>query len=173
LDKEILAAGDSTQLEIIFSTKTAVNKVSKSPTIQTNEGPPDKRVRIEATVVARPDSTYPLVIGPYKLDLSQGSDKIVDKIEFTIKNVSDAKLDLKTVSVASDFFELELPESIGPGSIEKGKLKLIKSAIEQSFEKSFTIEVNDTNKSRFTVPVKRTLKNAKVQASQGTGQTGH
>lgn len=173
MDKEILAVGDSTQLEIIFSTKTAINKVAKSPTIQTNEGPPDKRVRIEATVVSKPDSTYPLVISPYKLDLSQGESNVVDKIEFTIKNVSDAKLDLTSVSFASDFFELELPKSLAPGASDKGKLKLLKSSIEQSFEKSFTIEVNDTNKSRFTVPVKRSLKTAKVQASQGASQTGH
>lgn len=164
--KEVLAVGDSTQLEIIFSTKTALNKVSKSPTIQTNEGPPDKRVRIEATVVARPDSTYPLIINPYKLDLSQGSDKIIDKIEFNIRNVSDADLELQLVSIAADFFEIELPKSIAAGSSAKGKLKLLKAALEQSFEKSFTFEANNQAKSRFTVPVKRTLKINNAQASK-------
>jgi len=139
--------------------------VAKSPTIQTNEGPPDKKVRIEATVVARPDSTYPLIISPYKLDLSQGTDKIIDRIEFNIKNVSDAKLELHLVSVAGDFFEVELPKSIDAGSSAKGKLKLLKTSIEQSFEKSFTIEVNNQAKSRFTVPVKRTLKDT-TQASK-------
>jgi hypothetical protein len=172
LEKDRLAVGDSTQLEIIFSTKTAKNKVAKSPTIQTNEGPPDKRVRIESHVIDRPDSTYPLIINPYKLDLSQGGGKIVDKIEFNIRNVSDKELNLKLVSVASDFFELDLPESIGPGQTEKGKLTLLKSVLEQSFEKSFTIEVNDDKKSRFTVPVKRQNKEA-PQASTSTATHGH
>ncbi len=158
MTKEILAVGDSTELEIIFSTKTAQSKVSKSPTIQTNEGPPDKRVSISAEVVARPDSTYPLIINPYKLDLSQGTEKVIDKIEFTIKNVSDAKVDLKLVSHAYDFFEVELPKSIGAGASAQGKLKLLKTSLDKSFEKSFTVEVGDTNKSRFTVPVKRSIK---------------
>ena len=165
MTKEILAVGDSTELEIIFSTKTAQNKVSKRPTIQTNEGPPDKKVQIDATVVTRPDSTYPLIINPYKLDLSQGTEKIIDKIEFTVKNVSDAKLDLQLVSHAYDFFEVELPKSIGAGESAKGKLKLLSVSLGKSFEKSFTIEVSDTNKSRFTVPVKRTLKNGTQAAT--------
>lgn len=164
MDKDKLAAGDSTQLEIIFSTKTAKNKVAKSPTIQTNEGPPDKKVRIEATVIDRPDSTYPVIINPYKLDLSQGTEKVIDKIEFNIKNVSDAKIDLQLVSAADEYFEIELPETIEPGHSAKGKLKLLKSAVEKTFEKSFTLEINDTMKSRFTVPVKRVLQNG-TQAS--------
>ena len=129
----------------------------KSPLIQTNSGPPDKKVRIEATIIERPDSTYPVIISPYKLDLSQVTEKVIDKIEFSIKNVSDTKLDLAVVSFAYDFFELELPKSIEPGKTEKGRLKLLDSAIEQSFEKSFTIDLSDVNKSRFTVPVKRVL----------------
>ncbi len=115
--------------------------------------------------MARPDSTYPLIINPYKLDLSQGTDKVIDKIEFTIKNVSDAKLDLKLVSHAYDFFEVELPKSIAAGESAKGKLKLLPSSLDKSLEKSLTIEVSDTNKSRFTVPVKRSLKNGTQAAT--------
>ena len=113
----------------------------------------------------RPDSTYPLIISPYKLDLSQGTEKVIDRIEFTIRNVSDTKLELKLVSHAYDFFEVELPKSIAAGASAKGKLKLLPSMLEKSFEKSFTIEVSDTNKSRFTVPVKRSLKDASQAAT--------
>jgi hypothetical protein len=159
----MLAAGDSTQLEIIFSTKSYRNRIAKSPTIQTNEGPPNKRVRIESTIVQRPDSTYPLIMSPYKLDLSQNSEKVIDKLEFEIQNVSDEKLDISLVSVASDYFEVDLPKSVGAGKTEKAKLKLLKSALEESFEKSFTIEVSDSAKSRFTVPVKRTISSVTAQ----------
>jgi hypothetical protein len=59
LEKKVLAVGDSTRLEIIFSTKRYKGKVSKRPRIKTNEGPPDKHVQISASMMPRPDSTNP------------------------------------------------------------------------------------------------------------------
>jgi len=158
LSKKELAVGDSTKLEIIFSTKTYKNRITKRPKIQTNEGPPDKRVQIIADVVSRPDSTYPLVMKPYKLDLSQFGEKLRDKIDFTITNVSDAKIDLEMIDFAKDYFEVKLPKSISPGESASCTLKLKKDAVSKNFEKSFTLETNDTKKSRFTMPVKRQLR---------------
>lgn len=157
LKTNLIAAGDSTELEVIFSTKSYRNRVTKTPTIETNEGPPNKRVTIHSTVVTRPDSTYPLIINPYKLDLSSSSEKTVNKMEFTIQNVSDAKLEVKLVSTDGDYFEVEIPSSIGAGKTGNGEIKLNESVVGESFEKSFTIELNDEAKSRFTVPIKRTV----------------
>jgi hypothetical protein len=164
----VLAVGDSTKLEIIFKTKRVKGKVSKQPRIKTNEGPPDKFVRITANVVPRPDSTYPIVIEPYKLDLSQFSEKIVDKKKFTITNVSDQKLEVSLVAMPEELFELKLPKSIKPGKTEKGELKLKKSAYNEPFEKSITIEVTgeeDGKVTRFTIPVKRSIHIAEVSSS--------
>ena len=98
--------------------------------------------------------------------MSQNSGKVIDKMEFSIKNVSEEKLELKLVSVADEYFEIELPQSVKPGEVVKGKLKLVKTTMDQSFEKSFTIEASDKNASRFTVPVKRNLNQApNAQAS--------
>lgn len=132
--------------------------MTKKPKIQTNEGPPDKHVEIIANVVKRPDSTYPAVIKPYKLDLSQFTDKVRDKISFDITNVSDVDLNLKLIAGYDDLFTLDLPKSIGAGKTAKAVLKLKKDAIAESFEKSFTFEFDDEKNSRFTVPVKRTLR---------------
>ena len=167
LDKDILGVGDSTQLDIIFSTKTSLNRVSKTPTIQTNEGPPDKRLQIIATIVAQPDSTFPLVIQPYKLDVSQKTDNIIDRIEFGIRNVSDEELTIEFISGADDYFQVELPKVIKPGESAKGRLMLHKSALVKSFQKSFTIQAGDEIGSRFTIPVKRTIAAGIVPASAG------
>jgi hypothetical protein len=156
----VLAVGDSTGLEIIFKTGKYKSRVSKRPAIQTNEGPPDKYVQISTYIVERPDSTFPVVIEPYKLDLSQFSEKVIDERNFTINNVSDQKLELTLVTAPADFLEVSLPKSIDPGKSVTGKLKLKKSAHDDSFEKSFTFEVKnsgDQGTARFTVPVKRTL----------------
>jgi len=154
----VLAVGDSTLLEIIFSTKKYKKLMKKSPRITTNEGPPDKKVNIQVIVVEHPDSTYPVIIEPYKVDLSQFSDKKVDQREFEIANVSDEQLDLTLISAPLNLMEIDLPKSIGPGETAKGKVVLKDEALEQSFDKSFTFQLDDENKTRFSVPVKRTLR---------------
>ncbi len=171
MSKKELAVGDSTLLEIIFSTKSYKNRITKRPKIQTNEGPPDKRVQIIADVVARPDSTYPLVMKPYKLDLSQFGEKLRDKIEFTIMNVSDEKVDISMIAFADGYFDVKLPSSIAAGESASCSLKLKKDAIKKNFEKSFTIETSDSKNSRFTMPVKRKLRSSS-QASAKTAKSG-
>ena len=161
----MLAVGDSTKLEIIFSTKKYKSRISKRPTIQTNEGPPDKHVQIIAHVVARPDSTYPVLIKPYKLDLTQFGDKVRDEMTFKITNVSDQELKTTMIQFPNDLFEVDLPKSIGIGESAEAKVKLTKEAVKSDFEKSFTIEFDDQMASRFTVPVKRTLRAARQQAA--------
>lgn len=172
MSKKELAVGDSTRLEIIFSTKTYKNRITKRPKIQTNEGPPDKRVQIIATVVARPDSTYPLLMKPYKLDLSQFGEKLRDKIDFTIENVSDEKIDLSIISFAHEYFDVNLPSSIDPGKKASCSLKLKKEAHKQNFEKSFTIETSDADKSRFTIPVKRQVRNSTHANAKNNAKAG-
>ncbi len=158
MEKEILAVGDSAALEIILSTRKYKSRVVKKPRIQTNEGPPDKHVQISANVVIRPDSTYPIVINPYKIDLSQFTEKVIKKAKFKITNVSDQKLDINLTSLPRGLFEVKLPKSIKPGSTESGEIKLLDDALEQSFQKSITIQLTDADSSRFTVPIKRTVR---------------
>lgn len=160
----MLAVGDSTRLEIIFSTKKYKNRVSKRPRIQTNAGPPDKTVQIISHVVARPDSTFPVVIKPYKLDLSQFTEKVRDQINFKITNVSDDDMDLRIISEEPDYFNVSLPKSIGAGKTIEGTLKLTRNHLKNSFDKSFTFELSDEKGSRFTVPVKRTIRTAATKS---------
>ncbi len=156
----MLAVGDSTKLEIIFHTKRYKGRITKRPKIQTNEGPPDKHVQIVSQVTDRPDSTYPVVIQPYKLDLSQFGEKMVKEKKFIINNVSDQDVKIEVICSADDYFKVELPGKIKAGKGGKAKLKLKKESIDDSFEKSFTFEattVEDGKVTRFTVPVKRTI----------------
>jgi len=160
LERDRLAVGDSTRLEIIFSTKRYTNRVTKRPRIATNEGTPDKNVTINADVMLRPDSTYPIVIRPYKLDVSQFGEKTRDEVTFSIENVSDRALKPTMVSWAGELMTVKLPKEIAPGKTEVATLKLTAEGVRQAFEKSFTIQLNDEQGSRFTVPTKRTVKDA-------------
>jgi hypothetical protein len=65
--------------------------------------------------VRRPDSTYPVIVKPYKLDLSQIGETVRDEMKFTIENVSETDLDLSLIDDRKDLFQLELPETIPAG----------------------------------------------------------
>lgn len=115
-------------------------------------------MQIIADVVRRPDSTYPVVFKPYKLDISQFGEKTRDEMKFTIRNVSDETITgIKIVRMPSDLIELTLPDKIEAGKTAEATLRLKKSAIDKKFESSFTIELNDRAKTRFTIPIKRNL----------------
>ena len=168
----MLAVGDSAKLDIIFHTKRYKSKITKRPSIQTNEGPPNKHVQIISQVTDRPDSTYPIIIQPYKIDLTQFSEKVIKKKKFMITNVSDQKLEVSLISMPDDLFEIKLPKSIKPGKSAKGELKLRRGAYGDSFEKSVTIEVvgvKDKEATRVTIPVKRSLHVAKTTPPQKPG----
>lgn len=158
MEKDLLAVGDSTQLEIIFNTKTYKGNITKSPRIETNEGQPDKIVQIKANILLRPDSTYPVVISPYKLNISQFGEKVRDEMTFEIENVSDIELKPTIVDMPSNLFDIKLPEKIKAGQTGKATLKLKETALDISYDKSFTIEFNDEAKTRFSIPVRRSLR---------------
>lgn len=164
----MIAVGDSTRLEIIFDTKSYTNVVTKSPRIQTNEGPPDKFVRITANVVSRPDSTYPVVFKPYKLDLTQFGEKVRSEIKFTINNVSETDLQPTLVYAPEQFLEVLLPKSVPAGKSAEGTVRLKKDALDKQIDKSITVQFNDEKQSRYTIPVKRQIRGTTQAATSPT-----
>ena len=108
------------------------------------------------------------MISPYKLDLSQFGDKVRSEIEFQINNVSDQPLVVSLIDKASHYFKVDLPNKIAAGESIKAKVTLIDKGLTDAFDKSLTFELDDQEKSRFTVPVKRTL-----HPSPGASTTGH
>ncbi len=132
--------------------------VTKRPTIKTNEGPPDKSVQISCSIATRPDSTYPILIKPYKLDLTQFGEKVRSETKFTIENISDQDLDLTTVSSPSEFISLTLPKVVKAGKTAEGVAKLTKAGVDAEFEKAITLQLSDEKSSRFTIPVKRSIR---------------
>lgn len=171
MEKTELAVGDSTRLEIILDTGRFMRKVTKKPRIKTNEGPPGKQVEIVCNVVDRPDSTYPIVIKPYKLDLTQFGRKVRDQVTFKITNVSDRPLTPSVLASAGRYFEVKLPDAIEPGESGEAKIKLKESALEEEFEKSFTLVLDDPLATRFTVPVKRKLRPSIKQAADSNEES--
>jgi len=93
-------------------------------------------------------------------------------MRFTITNVSDRTVSLTMVAGLPGTFDIELPEKIEAGKSASGKLTLTAEALESEFEKSFTFQVDDERNSRFTVPVKRSMKKPTASGSTGGRKSG-
>lgn len=170
LEKDRLAAGDSTRMEIIFNTGVYTGPVYKNPRIQTNESQFHQEVHFKATVLIKPDSTRPIVIVPYGIDLSKTGPAEQLTATFTIKNVSSTALTPALIEASTAYFRVSLPAIIPAGRSATGVIRLTKKGARESFEKSFTMQVNDLQRSRFTVPVKRDTRLSGQMAAPATGR---
>ena len=114
-------------------------------------------MRIKANVLVVPDSSYPIVITPYKLEFVEVDDKLPIKAEFKIKNVSPQPLVPHLVSSPEDQVSVVLPKIIKPGKSATGSVTLKTDYISISFDRSITIELSDSNHTRFTIPIRVAL----------------
>jgi hypothetical protein len=158
VDKKELAPGDSTRLEIIFSTQVYRNKLAKRPRILSNAIKKDFQVTIIANVLMFPDSAYPLVFKPHELDISQYGPDERRKIEFTATNVSDEDIKLDIIEAPDDLLKIKLPGKIKAGETETGTVEIRKEFLDQEFEKSITLELSDNQATRYTLPIKRSIR---------------
>ncbi len=119
-------------------------------------------MQITTHVIADPDSTYPVVFAPYKLDISQYGTKKRAKIEFEINNVSKKDQAIELVSYDSRFMTLNIPKVVKAGETVKGSVKITDAKISESFTKSITLAFKqsgpNTKPVRFTIPVTRTVR---------------
>lgn len=170
LEKSALAPGETTNLEVVFSTGAYQGRVSKHPKFVTNEPTPEHRLEFLSTVLVRPDSSYPLVIQPRMLDLSGDGSTAQEATTIRITNVSDSPVNLSLIEAPEGWFEVTLPASIPAGGSAEATVRLVEDAGPGTFEKSFTLELNDTQTSRYTVPVKRKVSGATATSASTTGQ---
>lgn len=169
LEKNLLGPGDSTRLEVIFDTRSYSGLVTKRPTIQFSDGTPDAHITFNCNVSVRPDSTYPITISPYKLDLTQAGEKVRSEMKFTITNSSDQDLSLALISLPTDLATVTIPKAVKAGKTAEGTIKLTKAGLDAEFEKAVTLQVSDSKNSRFTIPVKRAVRSqAAVDPAAGT-----
>jgi hypothetical protein len=176
LKDKILEAGESTELEITFSTGHYQGQVTKRPRIESNGADKPISVDIITDVITRPDSAYPVTVRPYKLDISQFGERERDRLGFNMTNVSDKDVTLTLVAYPSELMTVTLPDAIEAGATIEGEIVLLPAALDESFEKTLTLEFNDSGASRYSIPIKRTFKSVSAQmsadqtSSRATGQ---
>lgn len=114
---------------------------------------PERSVLIKANIIERPDATYPVVLKPYKLEFANPTDTTPAQLEFAITNVSSQPLSPRLVSVPKSLLDVSLPNSIPPGKVGQATVKVKRAGLGKTFEKSITLEFDDAERTRFTVPV--------------------
>lgn len=166
LEKDVVSVGDSTWLEIIFSSKKYTNKVTKRPSFYTNMEEAGQKLFFTAQIVTPTDVTTPLVLSPQKVNLSnqevktnmhlandKSNSETNDPGTVQITNTSDKDLTISVIEFDSEHFDIKIPQTIKAGETVSASITLKSANIEDSFEKSLTLEVNNETKTRFTIPV--------------------
>ena len=156
MKKRLLAVGDSTDIEIIFSSGSHTGSFVKSPRLYTSDpSVSESLLKLKGEILEQNDPLLNTVLNvdPFGLDILIGDDK--EEYTVRLKNVTSQKLDLQLVSNDPNYVSVNLPREIKPGEIKNIIVKLVnKEANENSgFEKSFTFEASDSAKTRFTIPV--------------------
>lgn len=157
LDKDVIAPGDSARLEIIFNTDKYKGKVMKTPRIISNTGAKEEMVTILTNVIKEPEVGYPLDLKPFILNVAESNPDASAKMKIVFANKSDKDFSLSLISYPQDYFDVQLPKSVKAGKTVEGTVT-IKKDVTPDFEKSFTIALNDKDKSRITIPVVRKSK---------------
>lgn len=109
-------------------------------------------LKISAFIYAEKTPTSPLVQNPKKLNLQVENMKTEQKVTF--KNITMDTLQMKLVWTDDKFLEITGTDAtIAPGKTADLLVKVKKDRPDEYFNKSFTIEVNDKDHTRMTVPV--------------------
>ncbi len=155
----ILAPGDSTRLKIFFDTKRYKGHVIKKPSFFTNASDKAFFIKILAEPLPDPSIAQPLLVDPIKIDVSQFTETVRRISEFKIINKGTRDYEVCLIDKPEIDFDIELPEIIHAGDTAIAKIVVRDESIEKHFQHSFTIEFNDDNMTRYTIPVRRLYRN--------------
>ncbi len=155
IKKEVVAPGDSTAVELIFtSIESYRGVVQKNATVKCNdESRGTFQIRFKATINTFPDSARPAQLTPWNLEYNETNRGT--ELSVAVKNLSKEPLTLALVSCPSEFIQVSLPTgTIAPNKTANIKVKVAPGCKESEFEKSFTFTTGAATESmRYTVPV--------------------
>ena len=151
----VLAPGDSTRMQIFFSTWQYRGYVIKKPHIITNAPDSITYAQILAQPITDPASIRPVTVEPFKVDVSQFSSAVRRKATFKISNMGSQDYPLELVEASGGVFDVELPPMVKAGETVEGTIIVHDDAVKIEFQTSFTFEVGDEGRTRFTLPVRR------------------
>ncbi len=160
LTKRILAAGDSTNVELVFSTGMYSSRTQKSATIVADANQTVPNLTFSAHPTKNLDSLKPFTVTPPLVNLDSLKDEGKSgAIEVRVKNTSNEAINLKLVSSPDKWFTVDVPGgSIAPGAEEAIQVRFTSDIADTVLNKSFTIEASDTALTRYSVPIQKAMR---------------
>lgn len=157
LKTNVLGPGDSTDVEVIFSTGQYNNKAAKNASIIADVPHPIPPLSFTAYPRSNLDSLTPFVVMPPRLNLDSLKDQSqTGLLAVRVKNTSTEPISFKLVSTPDHWFTIDVPGgSIAPGSEESIQVRVTDEIANEVINKSFTIEASDKDLTRFTVPIQK------------------
>ncbi|MFH2048853.1 MAG: DUF1573 domain-containing protein [bacterium] len=165
LQDSVLAPGDSTRLDIFFSTKSYRGYVTKKPYLLTNIGEEITYLKIYSLLVAEPENDLPLYLNPQYIDVSQYTEKPRRKASFLIENRGDIDYKLTLIDWERDFFDVDLPSLVKAGETVEGSIMVHEDKVPYDFNLSLTFAINDIDETRYTLPIERKVRVKKGAAA--------
>ena len=158
LKTHVLGPGDSTDVEVIFSTGLYSNQTRKSANVVSDVPHMVPPLTFSAYPQKNVDSLTPFIVTPHLVDLDSLKDQAQSgSVEVRVRNTGNEPLSFKLVSAPSEWFTVDVPAgSVAPGSDEALQVRFVKNLTEELLNKSFTIEASDSAMTRYTVPVQKT-----------------
>ncbi len=156
LRKEVIAPGDSGDVELIFHiARGQRGRTDKTATVTCNDSERQTvtlRFRGNMYPTERADSLTPVSISQSKVTWMYG--KPIGEQIITVTNVTDTPVRLTPIALPRGFADVIIPkDEIKPGKTRDIRVKMAKEFAGKDFQKSFTFECSDVAKTRFTVPV--------------------
>jgi len=116
----------------------------------------NQRLYIRAHVFAGAVFPGPLVLEPGMVQLNNLAGE--SSVQVTMRNTSADTLQARLICGPSDLFDIVVPETaVNPNQSENITLTFDQRITDEVFTKSFTIEVDDSFATRYTVPVTKSV----------------
>lgn len=150
----MVAVGDSARVELIFNAGARRGgKVVKKATVTTNDNTRGNfQLGFTGEIYAEQDSSKLINLSETALEFNPETHD--DKVKIKVLNQSDQNLKMKLVAEPYGYLDIKVDDGeIKPGKDKDIEVKIDKNCDKENFKKSFTIELNDKDKTRYTIPV--------------------
>lgn len=154
VSKNVIAPGDSAEIEIIFSSGRRRGRWAKSTRVFTSDIVRGvSKLRFSAEVYPEGAPTTPLYVEPNIVETM--TDLTDSTYTVSFKNITMEPVSMSLAYTDDDFLDVKVPSGkIGPGERKSVEVTIKDDRPRESFAKSFTIQMDDAKASRITVPVR-------------------
>lgn len=144
-----IAVGDSLPVEILFGSRNISGKVEKFTRIVSNAEGRVPALTFRSRVFKAGENPAPVVAEPAIVQTGGANEA-----SFTLKNLGKSAISAQLVDSPPGFIKLSFNElSLAPDESKEVRFEIIPQKGKSDYTKSITLELNDSAKSRITIPI--------------------